>query len=580
MQSLFFKLRTWWETADRTQKTVSIFGSAFLVILLIGTYYFASKPKMDVLFRNLTPQDQGMVAAEITKLNIPFEQDRSGTILVPTDKIAEIQGKLAVSQKLPSSGHSGYTDLDKLNPMVTPSVEREKLKGALEGELARSVESITGVKSARVHLSLGDQSPFATEKAQASASAIISEVSEGTVGREQARAIQRLIQFAVPDLPARNITIVNSTGRTLIDGSADGGSDGATERLAAENSEAKRRESMLQARLDMVFGKGNTVVSIPVLELNLDTRDAHTEETVPTKPISSEKVTETMNQGSNSSGGPAGTASNTATGGAPASASTENKGYTSTQEAKEMATSTTKTNTNYAPGNLKKMALNVLVNSTIIKDEGTVKQALKGELGPLATDTTNFTFTVTSLPFDTKATDDMKKSEAASAGAASKQQMMSFLPIIALIVVGVMVMKSLAKAAKNGNTLVAALPGGQMLTLGGGSQEQVYINMDGNKVAVAAGSKQALDAAAKGQVVGLVEQRIRGGEGSIINDPNASTEDKARAIAEFVESDSPLLIAKIPDHVNVPLEQVKRLSKDRPDMVAMLLKTWILSDTK
>ena len=132
MTAILLRLRTWWETADRTQKVVTIFGSLFLVIILAGTIIFAGKPKMEVLFRDLSPADQGMVVDELTKLAIAIEYDRTGSILVPGNKVAEARARLATAKKLPTTGHMGYGDLGGIGIMNTPGVERDRRKAIIE----------------------------------------------------------------------------------------------------------------------------------------------------------------------------------------------------------------------------------------------------------------------------------------------------------------------------------------------------------------------------------------------------------------------------------------------------------------
>src|SRR5688572_25279782 len=107
MGGILLKLRTWWETADRTQRVVTVFGSALLVILLFGTMMFASRPKMALAYGGLTPADQGKVVAEIQKIGIPVEYDLMGNVRVPSDRVAEAQAMLAKNGVAPASGHLG-----------------------------------------------------------------------------------------------------------------------------------------------------------------------------------------------------------------------------------------------------------------------------------------------------------------------------------------------------------------------------------------------------------------------------------------------------------------------------------------
>lgn len=592
MQNLFLKLKIWWETADRTQKTVTIFGSLFLVLLVAGVMFFAGKPKMDVLFRDLSPQDQGMVAGELTKMGVPFEQDRGGGIKVPSDRIAEVQGKLAVAQKMPTTGHSGYDGLDKMGIMNTPVVERERLKTMLEGELAKSIEAIEGVAAARVHLTVQDSSPFVRESSGATASVVVTESAAGAVNGQTARAIQKLVQFGVQGLKPKDISVISSEGKTLLDG-AEGGL-GASDRLGQEIAESRRREVQLQNLLDSAFGRGNTVVSVPILELNFDQRDESKNEVIPTKPLVIEKNTETMGAGSTAAGGPAGTASNLPAGtAAPATpASGDSKSYTGTQEAKQMAASEVRTTTVFAPGSLKKMAINVLVNNTVITSAAEVQKVIDGALGPLAQDRQNFATTVTSVPFDTKAQEAQKKADEAAAGSAKMQQMLSILPIAALLFVGFMVIKALKKATspnvvitadQNGEIGAITAPqpseplilevqtGGQVKMPNGQMVVPTVTNEKGEKVALPPGAKVSAD----GKVVGPDGQPIPQYNANDFVKTNAA----ALALTEMVDSEQQhIKIGSIPDRVNIPLEQIKKMAEERPQTVAMLLKSWLLHE--
>src|SRR2546423_4000005 len=114
MAGLLIRIRTWWETADRTQKAITVFGSAFLVLLLVGTFYFASKPHLAIAFSGLTSQEVGSVTDEVQKLGIPVEFDLAGNVQVPSEKVAEVRAKLALAGKLPTSGHLGNGELGKI----------------------------------------------------------------------------------------------------------------------------------------------------------------------------------------------------------------------------------------------------------------------------------------------------------------------------------------------------------------------------------------------------------------------------------------------------------------------------------
>lgn len=547
MSSIFLKLRTWWETADRTQKVVSLFGGAFLIAILGLTFFFASRPKYELLYAGLTQKDMGMVTDELGKAGIPHRYDVRGNVEVPSDTKPEAQAILARANALPSSGHGGYADFEKMGWMNTPTVERERIKAAIEGELAKSVEQVEGVATARVHITPGDESRFMSDRKPPTASVFVTQDGNGGIGPDEARAIARLVANAVPKLEMKNIAVISNEGMTLWDGQTEQGADGrAAGKVQAEIQESKRREQEIQQKLDAVLGRGNAVVSV---DLTMDFDQTSQSETIVTPsegPISFEQVKEQM--GPNEAGDTAGDPFNANAGGGAAggpAAGGSKAGYSSEQTAKEFDRNVTRRNTEKAVGTIKTMSINVLVNKSKVEDAGPVNEFLDGYLGPNL-DQPGFQATVTSLEFDTSG---VKKSEEAFSAASSQarlQQLIAILPIAALLLVGFMVVKAIGKAVKP-NVMVAAMPDGTMVPMG---------------VAAANPGAQALGAGAS-RVVGPDGRELVQVHNGPMLDPDTG---------EPIES--------IAERVDVPLEQIKKMSQERPDVVAMLLKSWLLEERR
>lgn len=544
MGSLLLRLRTWWETADRTQKVVTVFGSIFLVALIFGTIIFAGRPKMDMLFGGLTPAEQGSVNEELQKLGIPSTIDARGNIFVPGDKVAEARSRLATSGKLPQSGHSGIADLEKLNMMTTPTVERERLKTVAEGELAKSIEGIQGVAAARVHLSLAQRGPFMENDRPATASVLISEVAGDGVSPDEARAISRMISNAVSDLKPENVTIMNNNGQLLWDGATETGVAGrAEQKVQAEIVEARRRRAEIQAALDSAFGPGTTVVTVNVM-MDYDKQFINQVENTPSEsPIQVQKQEETLanaNNGALGAGAPIG---------APATPdpSTEGQGYRGSTTSQQFLSNQKESRIEKAAGTLTSMSINVLVNSKKIEDPAPVDTFVQGYLQPWSGDA-KFVGTVTSVEFDTTQQAESQKAAAAAASRDRMQQMVSLLPIVALFLVGFIVIKAVQKSVKSSNVMVAALPGGQMMTVGMGPMG-VEAGPTSNSLALS-----------------LPEG---------VTPETATPEQLQKAIkAQEIQIDD------IPDVINVPLEQIRKMSMDRPQAVAMLMKSWLLEEKK
>lgn len=535
MAAILLRLRTWWETADRTQKTVTLIGGGFLLVLLIGIFYFASRPKMEMAFGGLAAAEQGSVVEEIQKMGIPVEFDLSGSVLVPSSKVSEVKMRLATAGKLPSATHWGYGDLKDFGIMTTPRVEKERLKSVMEGELAKTIESFSSVSSARVHITLGEDSAFAAEKTPTTASVTIAEKPGGSISGEEAKAIASLVSNSVPGLSTKNLTVVDQNLKPIWLGSDETGANGlANEKIQAEVSESKRRERELQQKLDYFFGAGATAVTVDLkLDFNTETVNKR-EPIVGEAPVSQAKVTESMGGGSSPApaGGPAGLSGNIGTPDASAPAQGGQDGsYTNKQEENQFAVGEANTQTQRAPGDVRSMAISVLVDTKKVPDPSQVESYVKSYLGPRAADTENFTATVTAVERNPALDAAAKTAAEAASGSNRMQQIFSLLPILALLIVAGVVVKSLAKAARSSNVLVAALPGGHVAPMALGPRPEP-----------------------------TAAPPLEGGT-SVRKPPEY----------EFEE---------IQPRVNKPLEQIKRMASDRPEVVAMLIKSWLLEERR
>lgn len=546
MGALLLRLRTWWETADRTQRVVTIFGSAFLALLMAGTFYFASKPKMGMAYGGLTPSDVGSIVGEVQKMGVPVESDLQGNVFVPTDKISEVRSKIAMSGKSPASGHMGNQDLSKLNSFSTPTVEREQIKTILEGELAQSIEAIEGVAKARVHITLGERSAFATNEKPSTASIFVQEKSTSGLGPDAAKAIATLVSRGVPGLELANVFVVDSAGRSLFDGStATGSASQANEKLAAEVAEAARRERDLQSTFDATFGRGNTVVKVN-LSMDFDKKSVNLTTDTPTKtPLVRETAKEEVaGGGSNAgSGGSPGLGTNSGSNNTTGGQNQGNaKGYTADQEYVEYGRKTSNEKTEKAVGEITNMAVAVMVNEGKADPE-----AVRGFLTSYLAAYKGAKGEVTEVKFDTTLDTEAKKAQGAAASQAQMQQIFSLLPILALVGVAFVVLKALAKTAKSSNVLVSALPGGGMVS-------------HGSALAVAGG-----------------------GSSHGARDPHAfehSEVDALKAAIEAEEQGNVDELVQMKEKFNLPLEQLKKMATERPESVAMLMKSWMLEERR
>jgi flagellar M-ring protein FliF len=220
--------------AEQEKKTASILdqltlqqklglaaGVAALFALVAGLWMWGQTPDYRVLYSNLSDRDGGAIIESLQQMNIPYKfAEGGGALLVPSDQVHEARLKLA-SQGLPKGGNVGFELMENQRFGITQFAEQVNYQRALEGELARSVQSIGAVAGARVHLAIPKPSVFVKEQQKPSASVVLSLQGGRTLDSAQVSAIVHLISSSVPQMSAKDVTVVDQNG-TLLSASHDG----------------------------------------------------------------------------------------------------------------------------------------------------------------------------------------------------------------------------------------------------------------------------------------------------------------------------------------------------------------------
>jgi flagellar M-ring protein FliF len=224
---------------------------------MIGFFVFLATrlgtPSMVLLYGNLDTGDSAQIVNQLETMNVPFQLKQNGTqILVPGDRALRLRLNMA-DQGLPSGGSIGYELFDDQDTIGTTNfVQNINLVRALEGELVRTIQTLSSVRSARVHLVLPKRELFSREKQQPSASITLGMGSAGRLGKEQVAAIQHLVAAAVPGLNPERVAIVDSKGKLL----ARGFEDDAATAMAAKAVERRRAfENRLSRTIETLLEK-------------------------------------------------------------------------------------------------------------------------------------------------------------------------------------------------------------------------------------------------------------------------------------------------------------------------------------
>ena len=199
------------------RKIMLMLGAAAVIAIMAAVWLWGQQPSYRVLFANFSDRDGGAIVAELEKMNIPYKYaEGGGALLVPADRVHDARLKLA-AQGLPKGGNVGFELMENQKLGASQFLEQVNFQRAMEGELARSIESLSAVQAARVHLAMPKDSIFVSEQKQPTASVLLNLHPGRVLDAQQVSAIVHLIASSVPELSPKNVTIVDQNGNLLSD---------------------------------------------------------------------------------------------------------------------------------------------------------------------------------------------------------------------------------------------------------------------------------------------------------------------------------------------------------------------------
>ncbi len=203
-------LQSSWGTNIAIGLTITLVIGAILT-----TWVLVDKPDYKLLVSNYSDRDGGEVIAALQQMNVPYQYAQNGAaILVPADRVHDVKLKLA-TQGLPKTGGIGFELMENQKLGTSQFLEQLNFQRALEGELARSINSIASVETSRVHLAIPKPSVFVRDIQKPTASVILSLHPSRKLELQQVNGILHLISSSVPELLAENVTIIDQNGNLL-----------------------------------------------------------------------------------------------------------------------------------------------------------------------------------------------------------------------------------------------------------------------------------------------------------------------------------------------------------------------------
>ena len=363
------------------QRTVAIIGLAVLVVGAVALTAWMSKPSYSPLFTSLSATDAGSITTLLHTDGVPYQlADGGSTILVPEQDVDSERLK-AASAGLPRLSSDGYGLLDNLGVTASAFQQNTTYQRALQGELANTIEAMSGVQTASVKLAIPDQTVFTSQQAPTTASVFVRTQGNGSLTTSQVAAITHLVAASVDNLKPANVSVVSATG-ALLSGTGATTTDGTS---ASSSTYESRTQSSVQAMLDRVLGAGNSTVVVAADLSSASSKKVAQTYTAPTNaPAINEQTSSTVYNGSgNGTGatgvlGPDNIAVPTGT-----STATPGDGYVTQSSTKNNAINSLTETTDIPAGTVDRQTISVAVNSAAAKGitASTIQKLVDGAAG-------------------------------------------------------------------------------------------------------------------------------------------------------------------------------------------------------
>lgn len=244
------------------QRSLPMIGLvAMLGLAALAWMMFSQAPQRD-LFRGLADGDKAAVADALTAAGVKYAIDRDTGTLTVSDGDFYRARMLLAQQGLPKSAPDGDALISSLPMGASRAVEGERLRGARELDLARTIEQIDSVAAARVHLAVQEPSVFLRDTKQSAASVMLQLRPGATLSDNQVRAITHLVGSSVPGLSPDDVSIVDQTGKLLAGAGRDPIADAGERQIDIQAKMENRYREALDKLLIPIVGSGNYTAEV------------------------------------------------------------------------------------------------------------------------------------------------------------------------------------------------------------------------------------------------------------------------------------------------------------------------------
>jgi len=519
-------VKTFWNRLSSPQKIITVLAPLVVAVALISLITWAGRPQYVAIFTKLGDAEAGAITTKLKDLKADYQlADNGSTILVPQQSAADLRLQLA-SAGLPSQSKFSFDSLNTMHLGETDADRKLRYVLGLQNELENTLKTLNGVQDARVHIVMPEPSLFVDSQKAATTAVTLKLVPGTKLGDEQVRAVANLLAGSVEGLQTENVTIVDTSGNVLSDVLGKSGDPNrltGTQYQLKQTVEEDTRKSV-QSMLDRVLGAGRTVVRISAaLDFNQVKRTIQTNG--PGAVVSEQSSTESTTNGTATGGTPGVTANGAPT--YPTAAAGVNSTSTKANATKNYQVDTTQEEQVVSPGAVKRLSVSVMADADTITQTqlDQIKTIVASAAGVDATRGDDIQ--VAAIAFNKT---NLQQEKLAMESAQKRQQLVTYIEIGAAVLFGVflmvMLLRSRSKKARSGEML----------------------GMNGS------------------QPVSLAEAELIMAQQTAEEEANLKFNQKSTKTAEELQKQK-------------TKESVELYSRNNPDEVARLMKTWLSEES-
>lgn len=435
-------VKNFWSKLSRPQKIITVVAPLVVAVALVSLITWAGRPQYVALLTKLSDVDAGMITAKLKDLKADYKlADNGSTIMVPQQSAADLRLQLA-SAGLPEQSKFSFDSLNTMHLGETDADRKLRYVLGLQNELENTLKTLNGVQDARVHIVMPEPSLFVDSQKAATAAVTLKLVPGTKLGDDQVRAVANLLAGSVEGLQPENVTIVDTGGNVLSDVLGKSGDPNrltGTQYQLTQTVEEDTRKSV-QSMLDRVLGSGKTVVRISAT-LDFDQIKRVKQTNGPGAVVSEQSSTETFTNGTTVGGTPGLTANGIPT--YPTATPGVNSTSTKANTTKNYQVDTTQEEQVVNPGAVKRLSVSVMA------DADTITQAQLDQIQTIVASAAGVDATrgdqiqVAAIPFNKT---DLQQEKLAMENAQKRQQLITYIEIGAAVLLGLFLMMMLLRS--------------------------------------------------------------------------------------------------------------------------------------